>query len=66
MQNKQTNLEKTISTLKQFKYFIHYALAVQCKNCNKLYPKNQYGSHLQACNRENERQSTIYAQIQIQ
>lgn len=40
MQSKQMTLEKSISNLKQFKFMIHYAIAIQCKNCNKLYPKN--------------------------
>ncbi|CDW76855.1 guanylate-binding n-terminal domain containing protein [Stylonychia lemnae] len=65
MQSKQMNLEKSISNLKQFKYMIHYAIAMQCKNCNKLYPVNQYSQHLPACNRENERVSTLNAQQNI-
>ena len=28
MQAKQMNLEKTIANLKQFKYYVHYALAI--------------------------------------
>ena len=55
------SLEKNVSTLKQFKYMIHYAIAIQCKNCNKLYPKNQYSQHLSACNRENDRVSNLNA-----
>lgn len=51
--------------MKQYKFWIHYALAIQCKNCNKLYPKIQFGYHLSACNRENERQSTLYAQHHV-
>lgn len=44
---------------------IYHAIAIQCKNCNKLYPKNLYNQHLSACNRENERISTITAQMQV-
>lgn len=66
MQSKQLALEKNISSLKQFKYLVHYAVAVQCKLCNKLYPKNHYSSHLPSCNKENERMSTLYAQHNIQ
>lgn len=58
-------LEKSISNLKQFKYMVHYAIALQCKNCNKLYPKNNYSQHLPACNRENERVSTLNAHSNI-
>ena len=42
MQSKIMSLEKTISNLKQFKYLVHHTVAMQCKNCNKLFPKNQY------------------------
>ena len=42
MQAKQQSLEKSVSGLKQFKYLVHCAFALQCKSCNRLYPKTQY------------------------
>lgn len=42
MQSKQQSLEKVITGLKQFKHIVHCAIALQCKTCNKLFPKNLY------------------------
>ena len=65
MQGKQMNLEKDITGLKSFKYLVHCSIALQCRSCNKLYPKNSYTQHLVACNQENERMSTLNAQHNI-
>ncbi|TNV74847.1 hypothetical protein FGO68_gene12894 [Halteria grandinella] len=65
MQSKQQQLEKLVSTMKQYKYLLHQAIAIQCKSCNKLYPKNQYQEHIPECNREIERVSTLNAQQSI-
>ena len=59
MQAKQQNLEDSIEQLKKYKHFIFGAVALQCRACNTLYPKEDYKLHISSCSREVERSSIL-------
>jgi len=59
MQQKQQGLEKTIASLKKDKQLVQQAFGFQCRVCQKLIKKDEFGDHVNECNRHLERMSIV-------
>ena len=60
MQNKQSQLEDDIKTLKKYKKIVNNSMALQCKHCMSNLAKENFQEHIQSCMKEQDRNRASY------